>query len=67
VEELQVQSSQHISSMTKFEGSQGSANLGADASKEKKIHEVQKELESTSRQSATSPQEQMELVLQNPQ
>jgi hypothetical protein len=67
VEKLQVQSPQHTSSMTKVEGAMGSATLEVEAHKEEELPEVQKEPETTSGKSATSTQEQMELVLQNPQ
>jgi hypothetical protein len=64
---LQVLSPQCTSSMTKVEGAIGSATPEAEVHKEAEIPEVQKEPEMTSGQSATSVQEQMELVLQNPQ
>jgi len=67
VEEPQAQSTQHIPSTSKVEGCQGSTTPKKDASKDKKIFEVQKEPESTFKQSGTFMQEQMELVLQNPQ
>jgi hypothetical protein len=54
VEELQAQSTQHITSTNKVEGGQGSTMSEANTSKDKEIYEVQKELESTSGQSAKS-------------
>jgi hypothetical protein len=63
VEEQQAQISQHISSMAKVEGSQGSTTPEVEPNKEKELPGVQKEPKSTSGQSATSVQEQMELVL----
>jgi hypothetical protein len=66
-EELQAQSTQHIPSTVKVEGVQESESQEANARNEQEIPEVQKELGSTSGQSKTSMQEQMELVLQNPQ
>jgi hypothetical protein len=54
VEEPQYQKTQHIPSMTKVEGDQGSAARGANTSKGEDIQEVQKEPESTSRKSLKS-------------
>jgi len=51
--------------MTKVEGAMGSTTKEAKIHKEVKILEVHKEPEMNSRQSMTSSQEQMELVLQN--
>jgi hypothetical protein len=67
IEKLQVLSPQHTSSMTKVEGAIGSATQEVEVHKEAEIPEVQKEPEMTSGQSTMSVQEQMELVLQNPQ
>jgi hypothetical protein len=54
VEDPQAQSTQHIPSMAKVEGGQGSEKQGASASKREEIPEVQKEPESTSGKSTTS-------------
>jgi hypothetical protein len=67
VEELQAQSPQHISSTTKVEGAMGSTTPEVKPYKEKELLEFHKEPDSTSEKSTTSTQEQMELVLQNPQ
>jgi len=67
MEELQAQRNQQIPSPTKGEGAQESTMQEAYTKKRQEILEVHKELESTPRQSATSVQEQMEEVLQNPQ
>jgi hypothetical protein len=54
MEELQAQSTQHIPSTTKVKGGQESATQDADARNGPNILEVQKEPESTSRQSMKS-------------
>jgi hypothetical protein len=54
--------------MTKVEGAiEKNHNPKVEVHKEAEVLEVQKEPDMTSGQSATSVQEQMELVLQNPQ
>jgi hypothetical protein len=64
----QVLSPQRTPSMTKVESAiEKSATPEVEVHKEAEVPEVQKEPDMASGQSATSLQEQMELVLQNPQ
>jgi len=52
--------------MTKVEVSIASATLDVEVHKEARVPKVQKEIEMALGKSATSSQEQMDLVLQNP-